>query len=186
MVFDDFSRALATNIGRRDAMRLLSRALFGGAIAILLPRPVRAGGPPVPPGDDCTGDNCLNGKTGDVCGRTALETLCCPEGVNPCGARQCCSGGKPVCIGGNQCCDAGTTAICSGFCHTTDADQQCGTSCKDCRTSHQVCSNHGAADANASCVCPEGTVPTNCGGGYPPTCCPPGGTCPKGACNNTV
>ena len=110
--FDDLTKALASGVSRREALRKIGGGLLGAALASLLPGRTQAapggGGGPKPgrcglPGQPCKfnrqccpGSVCLDGSC----------TPSCPTGQTACS-----------CLPSNATCDSFSAPCCSGACH---------------------------------------------------------------------
>jgi hypothetical protein len=129
---DHAARILATNVPRREAIRLILAGAAGAALAAVgLPR---AWGDASHPNQELCGPagwvargTCCNKKTGAVCpksrcydppGHGSSDKICCPSGRVVCGGRRCCNPGE-VCAG-SRCC--APDKVCKNRCCAPDEE----------------------------------------------------------------
>jgi hypothetical protein len=128
--FDDISRILASDLPRRDAVKLAVGVLFGGTAILALPETALAVAPL------CNAASCA-GSPAFACTRNGavIPGCCCPQATPRCcdtgTAVECCTnaGDCKACLGGTNhkcctaptpdCCDTGTGVVCcaAGDCH---------------------------------------------------------------------
>ena len=172
-LLDEISRIIASPLSRREAFRLVSRAVGGAALGSLgLGRVARALGPPAP------------AQVGCPSGKTACGPICCGSDQTCCLNKDgttatCCSSGQTCC--GGRCCKG--KKCCSGTCCPLGPMTRralIGGAVAGAVTATVLGTRGGGATAVTNPPapapsCPAGT--TRCGTKTPVVCCASGQTC---------
>jgi hypothetical protein len=200
--FDELTRALARPTSRRQMLKVLGAAIFGGwAAARAAPRVLATSGTCATEGKSCAAEHCCQGLTCLQYGSNATLKACCTNNL-VCGSK-CCPA-LASCSGGHCVCPAGLTACPNpapfGMCVNTQTDvNNCGSCGTVCGTGIFCCGGvcttcpAGGFCLGTTCVCPPQTLSCNgqclCGCGPTDTCdsceapvCPSGSTCISGVC----
>ena len=172
-LLDDIARIIASPVSRRQAIRLVSRAVGGAVLTSLgLGRALRAWAAQAvtcPQGSS----PCTKGSTSTCCSNDSQK--CC----NDVGA-YCCTASQTCCQG--KCCKAGAVC-CNGKCCKAgpSASSPCvGANCAQHRLLEAAAIAGGAASTAGVLAATSGAKPAcsnsqiRCGSGTPPTCCTSG------------
>jgi Cys-rich repeat protein len=170
--FDDLSKALASGVSRRHALKLMGGAMGGGIAAVM--QLGRASAAPDQCQVFCGKTSFTSGPAHAACVQAChkcnadLNRLCfSPTGTTCCASGQLCLNG--TCTSATPCVSGGTG--CATFCGTGASGQICGcvtTAEGSAACVQEICT---FVSCTASSDCPSGQV---C---FTEGCCGPGGYC---------